>query len=343
MTQLTELIRSIDATIDDVDKAERAIVARINCASLDRFNSVIDPGGGLIDSYRRNPVVLWEHGKDPRRFTDPIGRNLWLNAYPKKGPVELRAKTKFLDDDFSQQRYEWYRDGVLNAFSVRALPREYGPATREEIAARPELGNRRPNETRGAFEGPLMIRSWELAEYSGTAVPGNANCLEVARALKVLDLVDRELLWLPDGVRPLFEEKARGAPIERKIVEEDGKYFVLSEDGSKRLGGPYGSRGEAEKRLEQVEYFKHQDAEKRSAPYIDADGLTVRDADGRMVGAYANQDDARELLRALSAPAGPIGAFERTLMRLMAEQRARFSAAAERLVADLDLDIYGRV
>lgn len=34
-------------------------------------------------------------------------------------------------------------------------------------------------------------------------------------------------------------------------------YPVTSEDGKKNLGGPYKSKAEAEKRLRQVEYFKH--------------------------------------------------------------------------------------
>jgi hypothetical protein len=34
-------------------------------------------------------------------------------------------------------------------------------------------------------------------------------------------------------------------------------YKVLSENGKKNLGGPYKSKAAAEKRLKQVEYFKH--------------------------------------------------------------------------------------
>ncbi|MGH9704552.1 MAG: hypothetical protein ACRD4K_14350 [Candidatus Acidiferrales bacterium] len=34
-------------------------------------------------------------------------------------------------------------------------------------------------------------------------------------------------------------------------------YKVTSEDGKKNLGGPYKSKAEAQKRLRQVEYFKH--------------------------------------------------------------------------------------
>jgi hypothetical protein len=40
------------------------------------------------------------------------------------------------------------------------------------------------------------------------------------------------------------------------IKKVSGGYKVLSEKG-KSLGGPYKTRAEAEKRLKQVEYFKH--------------------------------------------------------------------------------------
>lgn len=42
------------------------------------------------------------------------------------------------------------------------------------------------------------------------------------------------------------------------IKKKKEGYFVLSEKSGKNLGGPYKSRKEAVKRLQQVEYFKHQ-------------------------------------------------------------------------------------
>lgn len=41
------------------------------------------------------------------------------------------------------------------------------------------------------------------------------------------------------------------------IKKEGDKYYVKSEDGSKNLGGPYATKEEAEKRLREIEYFKH--------------------------------------------------------------------------------------
>lgn len=40
------------------------------------------------------------------------------------------------------------------------------------------------------------------------------------------------------------------------IKKTSGGYKVVSEKG-KNLGGPYKTKAEAEKRLKQVEYFKH--------------------------------------------------------------------------------------
>lgn len=44
------------------------------------------------------------------------------------------------------------------------------------------------------------------------------------------------------------------------IVKRKKGYYVLSEKTRKNLGGPYKTRAEAEKRLGQVEYFKHRKA-----------------------------------------------------------------------------------
>jgi cation transport regulator len=46
------------------------------------------------------------------------------------------------------------------------------------------------------------------------------------------------------------------------VKEENGKWFVYSESG-KELGGPYDSEEEANKRLKQIEYFKHKEEMKK--------------------------------------------------------------------------------
>ena len=41
------------------------------------------------------------------------------------------------------------------------------------------------------------------------------------------------------------------------IVKRKDGYYVLSEKTRRNMGGPYQKRGEAVRRLQQVEYFKH--------------------------------------------------------------------------------------
>jgi len=43
---------------------------------------------------------------------------------------------------------------------------------------------------------------------------------------------------------------------ENRVEKRDDKWYIYSEDGTKRLGGPYDTREEAEKRLAQIERFK---------------------------------------------------------------------------------------
>ena len=127
---------------------------------------------------------------------------------------------------------------------------------------------------------------------------------------------------------------ARQRMAERRIVEEGGKYYVYSEDGKKKLGGPYDSREEADKRLAQVEYHKHKD---------EGRGLwTIRDAGGRDVAQYADEGVADLSLDLLLTPRAPW-----SLERAWAEAHAARAIADERrledLIARVELERFGRV
>lgn len=355
--------RAYDAKIDDVSQSERSLVARINTAGIDRFKTVIDPKGGRFDNYRKNPVVLWEHGKDPRHFTDPIGRNLWIRSSGGERPTEILAKTKFLDDDFSRQRYEWYRDGVLNAFSVNILPNEgrCGPPTKDEIRARPELGQEWEN-AKGEWRGVIMYREWDLAEYSGTSVPGNADAL-ADRAAKLSDLVTRGLLWVPDEVRDILGRTttdsmggltgggATVAPEEPETAKryithdkESGKWIVHAESG--KVLGTHDSEESAKKQLAAIEAHKHAD---RAAPWIDEDAgiFMVRDLDGANVLATTDQGLARDALEAMTQPRRVFEALHFELINVIRQDQEQRRRANEEFKGDiqamLDLMVYGRV
>jgi hypothetical protein len=184
-------VRSYVARVEDVNPKKRSVVGKINTSAVDHYRTSILPRGIDLAAFRANPVVLYEHGMDPRRGSLPVARAGWVRpAIGPDGP-ELIAETIFRDgDDFAQQLFEMYREGLMRGFSVRVVPKPEGNSrpTPDEIKERPELA-----------ECWLVFRSTTLAEYSCVAVPGNPECLSTEMARSVLALRDRGLA-LPDSV-----------------------------------------------------------------------------------------------------------------------------------------------
>ena len=176
------LRRAYEAKIDDVVDGERSVVARINTDAIDRFKSVIDPLGADLAAYRKNPVVLWEHGLDVARGNLPVGRNLWIKI--DKQARTIVAKTKFAEDEFADGLFRLYQGEFLKGFSIRGNPDPATslPPSTAEIRKRPELA-----------EARIVYRKWELVEYSAVAVPGNPDALATAVARG---------LWVPESLLP---------------------------------------------------------------------------------------------------------------------------------------------
>ena len=47
------------------------------------------------------------------------------------------------------------------------------------------------------------------------------------------------------------------------LVKTKKGYIIKSETTGRKIGGPYKSKTQAQKRLAQIEYFKHRDATKQ--------------------------------------------------------------------------------
>lgn len=176
------LCRAYLAAVDDVIPAERQIVAKINTGAVDHYKTVIDPMGIDLSVYRQNPVVLWEHGKDPTRGRLPVGKNVGIAATKLKNG-SIVARTQFAKDDYSQSLFEAYRDGLLRGWSVNVLPddNKSSPPTKDEKRARPELN-----------DCLMMYRGGTLTEYSAVAVPGNP---------ETLSILEQRGIWIPDEAR----------------------------------------------------------------------------------------------------------------------------------------------
>ncbi len=213
MTQ--ELFRSYDAQIDSVLEGERAVVARVNTAAVDRLRTVIDPMGCDVSHFNKTRSVLWNHGQDPIRGTVPIGQG-WVKVRRSEG--DILGKTTFAKDDFSEQLFQGYKEGSIRGWSIKAGVHDASPPTKEEIRSRPDLA-----------DCEMVYRKWDLIEFSATPTPGNSDCLTM--------LVSRGLITAPEGFVPSKPEQA--GVVEKPIVrtepyieESGGLWVVRNADGT---------------------------------------------------------------------------------------------------------------
>ena len=91
-----------------------------NAATVDRSNEIIDPKGWKLDNYKKNPVVLFDHGMDPQFGSLPIGKAIVVE------PRDTGLFTKIKISDSKTEKITAIRDlvneGILKTFSVGFKP-----------------------------------------------------------------------------------------------------------------------------------------------------------------------------------------------------------------------------
>ena len=173
------ITRAAESPEVKVNRARRMVRAIVNSEDIDGHGTVIDPAGVDLDVYRRNPVVLLDHGQDVRYGRIPVGRTLDIDlvSYPAGSRRRaIRATVQFREDPESDRVWQAYADQTMRGFSVNVIPYEATPPSQAEIRSRPEL--RRCS---------LIYRQTELRELSAVSVPSNpsALALEVERSLAI--------------------------------------------------------------------------------------------------------------------------------------------------------------
>lgn len=145
------------------------IKACINTNEIDRYDSIVEPGGAELENYLLNPVVLWMHGLD---FAGswPVGRVTKIDRSDKSIEVELEFDTK---GSLGGELDRLYREGWLRGFSVGFIPHEYVVEMIDDRYI-------------------LRYTRWELLELSCVAVGGNAHALK--RALQAGEIRDAHLI-----------------------------------------------------------------------------------------------------------------------------------------------------
>ncbi len=347
------IFRTFEASIDSVLDGERAVVARINTAGVDRLKTVIDPLGCDVSHFNKTRSVLWNHGLDPIRGTVPIGSG-WAKV--RRAQRDMIGKTSFAKDEFSNQLFESYKDGTLRGWSIKAGVHQSSPPTQDELRAMPEL------------EGCEMVyRKWDLIEFSATPTPGNSDCLTM--------LVSRGLITPPQGfygpLHPVgssstgmcevgtciacdqnHAEKNRALQaiaanvpalvagmVKRYITGSGDSWTVHAEDG--KVLGHHKDKASAEKQLAAIEVHKHDEG--RAMPWIDSDGQTwtVYHADGQRCISVDDPEQADECLRLLVTPADDFA--QRHLAQSLAYVRQEFNDYRQYMREYIDLFSKGRV
>lgn len=142
-----------------IDQEARSVDFVISTASVDRMGDTISVDGWKLDTYRKNPVVLWAHDASML----PIAKA--SNVRVEDG--KLKARAEFMPKEISGMSnavFEMIRGGFLSATSVGFAPIKYAFSE----AADRKFG--------------IDFIEQELLEFSVVPIPANAEALIEARS-----------------------------------------------------------------------------------------------------------------------------------------------------------------
>ena len=188
---------SVAASAVSVRNSELLVIAA-SVESEDRAGDLVIARGWELESYLRNPVVLWAH----QHRMPPIARSVEIAVEGDS----LMATIEFADTPFAQEIKHLYLTGFMNGVSVgfRAL----------EVESRKAVGGRR---------GTVFKRQ-ELLEISAAPVPLHPLTLadrpppQVEHSGETLELL-RELSGLWKDLGQLGSSRMRQAPRVRGEME----------------------------------------------------------------------------------------------------------------------------
>lgn len=179
--QLQHNFRTVDDGFRHVHKEmndkDRTIKHYISSGDSNRYGQILPIEGFQENDYRKNPIVMFQHGTSDFFTTTPamdqlefvIGSNLLMH----KESNYLLGTTKFRKGDVADDVYEGYKMGWLNAWSKYWYP-----------ISEPEFK-----------DGFLTVNQWGIFEYSSVLIPVDANAVTDLDANKnMLSIVKSQVM-----------------------------------------------------------------------------------------------------------------------------------------------------
>jgi HK97 family phage prohead protease len=192
---------------------------------LDRGRDIIEVDAWDLDNYKKNPVILFNHGMDATLGGTPVGKA--IEVKPTENGLFIKVELSNLDDPVIKRIRGLVKERILRAFSVGFDPKEMEPDKSDSSINR--------------------IKKAELFEVSIVGVPMNQDSLfEVSgkmikrKSLNVLkrDILQRKGAWVAGAVHNrIYEMQKEGVSrdsILDKVAEEAG---VSSEELMEVLAG----------------------------------------------------------------------------------------------------------
>ena len=172
---------------------------------VDRYSDIIDQDSWLLENYKNNPVILFNHNSQSL----PIGR-----GHPRIENGKLMIDVEFdMEDELGAKIANKVKNGFMNAVSVGFNPKK--------AIERSDL----PTEHKYYGERGMFFQESELLEVSVVTIPANASAI----AAKNLNL---ELLIakLFDMTKKEYMEDEKEEPKEKAVLELDEDQILLVKD-----------------------------------------------------------------------------------------------------------------
>lgn len=141
------------AVTSSINAEEKTLEIVISTKKQDRQGDIVEPAGLNFTEYLKNPVVLWAHDMSQ----PPVGKIIGI----KRDDNQVTATVKFAETEFSNEVFNLYSDGYLNAWSVGFIPKKWTRLPKKDGA--------------GAH-----ITEAEVVEVSAVPVPANPEALTKA-------------------------------------------------------------------------------------------------------------------------------------------------------------------